>query len=1427
MTGNGAAGGPVGPAASLPLPPPGTPRRLGPGDAINERITSLEKKWNLGLRIRGEGWSPTTKNRDLADKTCGLVKRLFYLPPALDKAIESFEELARRWPRKAYPGTKDCDAKKQSTEESSGIIPTRLVFPYLPMLNREYHPHYRLDTNGSWNFSILHVVAKDTPQSTNRLLDFRQEERESYTTAVDPGSPTDVDTEDEANETFETPRSPSPSPSRSQTFFQASKHVSLKITRKRPSESSGHYESSSKLTKTSKGKQAVKSLMTSHIAQTEFKKPTLDMARSFQGITSFSSSANPSFNNTTFSSQETTKTTETSFTSHDSDTDADERRTMGSKLTRTSSTTMGSLDDSELIRAESRLGLFEQDIQKDLNEVFSQGSSGQSRSTFGSIDEDGLCEVSFEVEANEAKLASPSATTQEQEAPTIPNSDGRYEKSLETVLPPVESLKERNYAPNLADSPSKMPHEVRDLSRQNLFVATLSDRFKHFPYHILYICQRIASEASISPEDLLCNMNVPAVRTSPEEFWQCIEKHPRVPHVKLRESSRLWQASKHRYDGYTFKGSLTLNPKSNGPVLSLKLSSVQADKSCRLQRIFGSDRFLYLNSPLFRSAKTDGRYNTTMMDLICKQWQAWLLTEHSFLGRKWRVFHIEDLKRGKGTRRKDVMHDKRLVLFATEGWGIEKPCSVGQMLNKFLPFASNKEQGVCKAFARIDLGLSRTIPTLCFELAQIIRVKDKLATLDSEDTRYNDFALHWSPFPDGAVMDDGCSIISVGAALIIWHLYKKATGTTGPLPSIFQGRIAGAKGVWMISAESYTKDPDHLKPWIMINASQWKFNPPEDAMLDHEHHRTFELSNYSSSPTPSELHISFIPILVDRKVPMTVIDSLMKDSLEVERTKLLDLLPDPVKIYDWVHRNGTKTQTGNDVPWQAAMPVSLEEKVKLLLESGFSPAKFSPLAQSLQRFIQAKQILQESKLRVPLAKSTFLFGIVDPLGVLEPGEIQVQFSSSFADDTTDEKYLCLRDMEVLVARQPACRRSDIQKVRTVIRSELSHLVDVVVFPSKGRYPLAGKLQGGDYDGDIFWICWEPQLVQPFLNAPAPVQSPEPARYEIKKMTAKVRDVMDTRNPNDVDRFLEMAFEFRSKPSLLGMVTVFAEKQAYRENRIYSATLEALYDMHDLLVDAPKQGYFLAQADFDIFKQKLRLKEPNQPAYKCAMDDCANAKNSAQIESYRKNKYKPKLDRVIDYLYFETVRKHNVETMRLVNQFFSKATDLDDTLLYPKKYLADKNSEAIKKELLSYENKLENLRRDWNSGWHKDFDLERSNAHIDDCYRKYRAIQPDNPEDPDIRPLVEQYLGPGICYWDKIKASALYARYPYKEKSSFVLTMAGGELARLKADSFPLTRAMVSLVRMNLKPKPIKAPIQYDEEDEEEEFETALEESLLG
>jgi hypothetical protein len=35
----------------------------------------------------------------------------------------------------------------------------------------------------------------------------------------------------------------------------------------------------------------------------------------------------------------------------------------------------------------------------------------------------------------------------------------------------------------------------------------------------------------------------------------------------------------------------------------------------------------------------------------------------------------------------------------------------------------------------------------------------------------------------------------------------------------------------------------------------------------------------------------------------------------------------------------------------------------------------------------------------------------------------------------------------------------------------------LILSTKGTRPEAGKMSGGDYDGDICWVCWNEQLVQ--------------------------------------------------------------------------------------------------------------------------------------------------------------------------------------------------------------------------------------------------------------------------------------------------------------------------------------------------------------
>ena len=238
-------------------------------------------------------------------------------------------------------------------------------------------------------------------------------------------------------------------------------------------------------------------------------------------------------------------------------------------------------------------------------------------------------------------------------------------------------------------------------------------------------------------------------------------------------------------------------------------------------------------------------------------------------------------------------------------------------------------------------------------------VDDTLADGSPEPTDFNDSKIEWpklhdadrpqvmndvrvSNFPSGSRFQmadhysQGCSKISAGAAAKIWS----KLGKSGPIPSVFQGRIGGCKGLWATSTSTSTIDQKHQELWIEIVPSQRKFEPhaedEDDSLYDPER-LTFEVVNHSRPPSRDKLHVDFLPILESRGVSFECLASIVKAALEHEKCQLFEALDNPVGLRRWIHEHfqlGDVAKRRGDYLWFAAMPLYLGDRINYLLEVG-------------------------------------------------------------------------------------------------------------------------------------------------------------------------------------------------------------------------------------------------------------------------------------------------------------------------------------------------------------------------------------------------------------------------------------------------------------------------------------------------------------
>ncbi|CAM1505132.1 Fc.00g107690.m01.CDS01 [Cosmosporella sp. VM-42] len=816
----------------------------------------------------------------------------------------------------------------------------------------------------------------------------------------------------------------------------------------------------------------------------------------------------------------------------------------------------------------------------------------------------------------------------------------------------------------------------------------------------------------------------------------------------------------------TLAAELLFSSEESGPLFQLKLQPPRLELGHRLSRRLGADRFIeiIMPSPTSRDVPAVVKYDDLSLEKIVK----WISDKpHYFMGRSWSTFFTRSQR--KSIKDPDLpnktrnISQQRIYLFAIDGIHFRSPPSLGlipppeeathpecrtkmrrcDLLNWALDVRRNANQTVHKLFARLAISLSRTWPTVVLEHHQIRNQKDDIGIYE--------------------VMNDGIGRMSRSLARKV-----AARLCLSEVPCAYQGRLGSAKGMWLIDVNDDGLDEND---WIETFPSQRKWECDSQDI----HHRTLEVRSWPMELRTASLNQQFIPVLEAQSpnplLMRQAIANHLRHGLRAELDDQVAALNHPMDLRAWMQKAGFTSGDRNrtNIALQAGLPDRDEDTVAFLLDAGFEANKNEYLRQ-LVWALRKRQVDQlKAKLNVKIPRSAYAFMVIDFTGALEEGEAHFAFSNKFQVDGESETLL--DGIDILVARAPAHFVSDVQKVKVVFKPSLKRLKDVIIFSSKGKSPLADLLSGGDYDGDLAWVCWDRDIVQNFRNATKPPE-PDLTKY-VRKDTLSFQWILD-QSP-DLDsactEWLHKAVHFSMQPSMLGICTTFKEKLCYFENSVNSERAITLSALVGLLVDQSKQGTLFTWEDFGRLKKDMNMKSL-QPEY----------------EKERPSKY-VKRDgsvHILDHLKFDVAYVVVDEALASFSQAIGSAEkwDKDLTWLYDElqsEMKSSRTSEKLMKQLIGDIKALDVMWKISMAG-RLDGDSNEFVAKLSELYQNWLDIKPPKElmASKKISGLLDVWNGDSnLSKWSLLKASTMF-KLNYNSGYKMVWRVAGWQLAWIKA-----------------------------------------------
>uniref|UniRef100_A0A1I7U5Y1 RNA-directed RNA polymerase n=1 Tax=Caenorhabditis tropicalis TaxID=1561998 RepID=A0A1I7U5Y1_9PELO len=142
---------------------------------------------------------------------------------------------------------------------------------------------------------------------------------------------------------------------------------------------------------------------------------------------------------------------------------------------------------------------------------------------------------------------------------------------------------------------------------------------------------------------------------------------------------------------------------------------------------------------------------------------------------------------------------------------------------------------------------------------------------------------------------------------------------------------------------------------------------------------------------------------------------------------------------------------------------------------------FRSLIKASIKFSITKQLRKE-QIQIPKELGRSMLGVVDETGLLQYGQIFVQYSRNSTKklpprlDNRKIQGAVIVTGTVVLTKNPCIVPGDVRIFEAVDVPELHHMCDVVVFPQHGSRPHPDEMAGSDLDGDEYSVIWDQQLL---------------------------------------------------------------------------------------------------------------------------------------------------------------------------------------------------------------------------------------------------------------------------------------------------------------------------------------------------------------